>query len=396
MNTPIFQLSSAFIIGLMLVFYSVPIIVRVSRAKHLYDEPNNRRVNKVAVPNLGGISLYVGISLGAMLGLQQNVVPEFRFMMISTIILFFIGIKDDLLVISPLKKLIAQLVSAFILIAIGGIRLTHLHGLLGIHEINDLTSYLLSTLVIIGIINAVNLIDGIDGLAASVGILASLVLGIGFMKMGQLNYAIVCMAINGSLLAFFAYNVFGEKNKIFMGDTGALIIGLLLASLIIKFNEFSLSSGSTLSNFAPVLSIAIVAFPVFDMIRLFFLRMIKNKSPFSPDMNHIHHLALKLGLSHLMVTTAISFASLLLIAVLYALRDLNNHILLAVLIAIMAVYLALPRIIGTLVKSKIPAAKTIEMNNYTPPFRKIKQAWHPNTTFTPDEPDQKKQEEQRM
>lgn len=396
MNTPIFQLSSAFILGLIVVFYSIPVIVRVSRAKHLYDEPNSRRVNKVAVPNLGGVSLFVGISLGAMLGLQQNVVPEFRFMMISTIILFFIGIKDDLLVISPLKKLIAQLVSAFILIAIGGIRITHLHGLLGINEINDLSSYLLSTLAIIGIINAINLIDGIDGLAASVGILASVVLGVEFMKMDNLDYTIMCIAITGSLLAFFAYNVFGEKNKIFMGDTGALIIGLLLASLIIKFNEFSLTTNNSLSNFAPVLSIAIVAFPVFDMVRLFFLRMIKNKSPFSPDMNHIHHLALKLGLSHLMITTAISFSTILLIGILYAFRDLNNHILLAILIVTMTVYLSLPRIIGMLVKSKIPAGKTIELNKYTSPIRKIKKAWHPNTSFKPDEPDQEEQEKQRV
>jgi len=395
MNTPIFQLASAFILGVLIVFYSVPVIVRVARAKHLYDEPNSRRVNKVAVPNLGGISLFVGISLGAMLGLQQNVVPEFRFMMISTIILFFIGIKDDLLVISPLKKFIAQLISAFILIAIGGIRLTHLHGILGINEINDLISYLLSTLVIIGIINAINLIDGIDGLAASIGIVASLVLGFGFLKMDQLNYAIMCMAITGSLLAFFAFNVFGGKNKIFMGDTGALIIGLLLASLIIKFNEFSLSANHTFSSFSPVLSIAIVAFPIFDMIRLFFFRMMKNKSPFSPDMNHIHHLALKLGFSHLMATTAISFASMLLIATLYFLRHLNNHLLLVILVVTMVLFLSLPRIITAFVKSKTPTAKSIELNSYTFPYRKLKQAWHPNTSFTPEEPQQKQKKQQR-
>ena len=213
MNAPVFQISIAFIIGLIIVTYSIPIVVKIAKVKKLFDEPNSRRVNKVPVPNLGGVSLFMGVSLATLIGFQNNTFPEFRYIMSSTIILLFIGIKDDLLVISARKKLLAQLVCAILIVNLGGIQFTNLHGILGISEINPIAGSVLSLFAIVSIINAINLIDGLDGLAASFGILGSVVLGINFYLARQVNFAILSAAIAGSLISFFIFNVFGKKTK---------------------------------------------------------------------------------------------------------------------------------------------------------------------------------------
>ena len=354
MQTPIFQISLALIVGIIIVYYAIPIIVRISKEKHLFDEPNGRRVNKVPVPNLGGAALFLGISIGTMVGIQKNSFPDFRYLLICTTILLFVGIKDDLLMISARKKLIAQLVCSFVLVALGGIRFTNLHGILGLHEINDLTSYVISTLAIVSIINAINLIDGIDGLAASITIVAIVVLGVNFYLIDHVNFAILCAAIVGSLISFFAFNVFSKVNKIFMGDTGALILGLLISALIIKFNELAISQKNpALSHFSPIITFAIIAIPMFDMTRLFFNRLMKKKSPFSPDMNHIHHKFLKLGYSHRVITGIISSFNLLLIAIVYILSPLNNHFLVFLILTMVTLFIYLPKMISRISRSEI-------------------------------------------
>lgn len=348
------QILSAFILGLGLVFYSIPVIVKISHEKHLFDVPNARKVNKHVVPNLGGIALFVGITLATLLSISNNLFPEFRYILSGMIILFFIGIKDDILIISAHKKFTAQILCASILIILGDIRFTNLHGILGFHEINYAFSVFISLLSIVAIINAQNLIDGIDGLAASIGILATLLFGTVFFLADQINYAILCAATTGSLISFFIYNVYGRKNKIFMGDTGSLILGLLLSVFVIQYNEFSISGSKLVQNFSPVFSLAILAVPVFDMIRIFLLRIYKGKSPFAPDMNHIHHEFLRLGLSHRRINLIIITANLLIIGIIFAFRTANNNILLMLLITLISVLMLFPRFLHS--------TKTLENN----------------------------------
>ena len=353
MPTPIFQILLAFILGLIIVSYAIPIIVRISKEKHLFDEPNSRRVNKVPVPNLGGVALFMGISIGSMVAFQKNSFPDYRYLLICTTIMLFIGVKDDLLIISARKKLLAQLVCAFVLVALGDIRFTNFHGIFGVYEINNLASYVVSTLAIVSIINAINLIDGIDGLASSLSIVATVVLGVNFYLIGEVNFAILCSAIVGSLISFFSFNVFSKLNKIFMGDTGALILGLLVAALIVKFNELAISQQNNgLIHFAPIVTLAVIAIPLFDMTRLFLMRIIRKSSPFSPDMNHIHHKFLKLGYSHKVITGIIASYNLLLIATVYMLRPLNNHYLAFYIITMVALFMVLPQLILWFRKSR--------------------------------------------
>jgi UDP-GlcNAc:undecaprenyl-phosphate GlcNAc-1-phosphate transferase len=350
--TIVFQIISAFLIGLFLVYYSIPVIVRISKEKHLFDMPNERRVNKNVVPNLGGIALFVGISISTLLSLLNDPFPDLRYILAGIIILFFIGIKDDILVISPRKKFIAQVICSLIIIIPGGIRLTNLHGILGLEEINYVFSVSISFLAIVAIINALNLIDGIDGLAASIGILASSFFGANFILMGNIPYAILSFATIGSLSSFSIYNVFGRKNKIFMGDTGSLILGLLLSVFVIEYNESALNLAEQQRNFSPVFSLAILSVPLFDMVRLFTIRIIQNKSPFSPDINHIHHKLLKIDLSHKASTLIILSANLILIGIVYSLRSLNNNISLLILISVVVLFSFIPRFVYEYKKSK--------------------------------------------
>ena len=339
---PILQLISAFLIGLILVYISIPVIVRISKEKHLYDEPDERRLHKIVVPNLGGVAIFIGVSIATLLSLHQFEFIEFRYIQASLIILFFIGIKDDILIISARKKFIAQILCALILIIPGGIRFTNLHGILGLYEIHYLFSVLITLLAIVSIINATNLVDGIDGLAASIGIFSSIIFGIKFLITSNDDYAILCSAIIGSLLAFLWFNVYGTTNKIFLGDTGSLILGLLIAVLVIQYNEFALTTTPQEISFSPIFSLAILATPLADMIRVFTIRILNGKSPFAPDMNHIHHRLLKLGFSHFNSTLIIVLTNGFIITLAFAFRFLNKHVLMALLIVVIFFLLELP------------------------------------------------------
>lgn len=345
MNTITVQIILIFLIGLILVHFSIPIIVSVSKAKHLYDEPNERKVHKTKIPNLGGVALFIGISIATLLGLHNYSFPDLSYIMASMIIVLFVGIKDDIMTISVKEKLLAQLICALILIIPGDIRVSNLHGIFGIYEINYLSSVVISILGIVAIINSINLVDGIDGLAAGIGILITCTLGVNFILTDNLQYAFLCFAIAGSLTSFFIYNVFGRKNKIFMGDTGSLLMGLLLAVIFIKYNEFCITENEFVNSFSPILSLAIFSVPVFDMIRVFFIRVIQKKSPFSPDNNHIHHKLLLLGYSHIKSTFIIIGTNLVFIAMVYSLRTQNNNFLLMLLGSTVMLSLFLPGLI---------------------------------------------------
>jgi UDP-N-acetylmuramyl pentapeptide phosphotransferase/UDP-N-acetylglucosamine-1-phosphate transferase len=261
------------------------------------------------------------------------------------IIMLFVGIKDDIMMISAKEKLFAQIVCALILIIPGDIRISDLHGILGIGEINYLASIVISLLAIVSIINAINFVDGIDGLAASIGILTATILGVTFLLDGHFQYAMLCFAITGSLCSFLIYNLFGSKNKIFMGDTGSLLIGLLLSVICIKYNEFSINGNNYTYSFSPILSLAILSVPLFDMIRVFFIRILQKKSPFSPDNNHIHHQLLLFHFSHLKSTMIILVANLIFIGIVFALRTSDNNLLLLLLGLMALSFLLLPSLI---------------------------------------------------
>ncbi len=358
---PIF---ASFLIGALLVAVSIPIIVRVSKAKNLVDVPNERKVNKTVIPNLGGIALFFGISVSSLLCIYQYDFKDLRYVIFAMIVMFFIGIKDDILDISARKKFMVQFFTSFVLIILGDIRFTNLHGVLGIYEINYFLSIVISSVAIVGIMNAVNLIDGIDGLASILGLLISSFFGAFFLWWDQVPYAVMSFAVAGSLGVFFFFNVFGRNNKIFMGDTGSLILGCLFSIFVIKFNNFALNSSEWLKISSPAISMAVISIPLFDMLRVFALRVLQGKSPFYPDKNHIHHKLLNLGYSHLKSSVILFISNIVLIAIVFACADINNNLQLVMLMSFAALFSVIPGLLKRFSSSSVssePASSKISI-----------------------------------
>ena len=287
-----------------IVYFVIPKIIKVSKIIKLYDVPNQRSAAKQIVPTLGGIAIFAGFIISTIISSNSLNINELKSMFVGVTVMFLIGLKDDIIGLSAKKKLIFQIATALYLVILGNFRITSLHGILGFQEIGYVIGVLISIVAIVGIINAFNLIDGIDGLASGIGILVSLILGVLFLNAGDYIYSITCFSLTGSLLAFYLYNVFGHTNKIFMGDTGSLILGIVVAVFIIHFVEFTpVSSNAIQGSVAIALSLIIV--PVIDTIRVFAIRISQKRSPFSPDMNHIHHNLLKLTGNHVATSSII-------------------------------------------------------------------------------------------
>lgn len=288
----------------LLTYLVIPPTVRISNAKNLMDVPDKRKLNKQVVPTLGGIAIFVGLNLSTMLFIPRAGATEIRFLYASVIMMFFIGLKDDILIISARKKFIVQLMAALVLVLMGNYRITNLYGLAGINELADWFSIPLSILIVLFLVNAMNLIDGIDGLASGVSIVITSFLGVWFYMSGFTTYGIICTALAGSLLAFLRFNLWGGKNKVFMGDTGSLVLGIVLSAVIIKFIELNYyASYPFYLNQAPLVALALLIVPITDTLRVFSIRLYHKKSPFSPDMNHIHHILIKSGLSHIQASS---------------------------------------------------------------------------------------------
>ena len=324
----------AFITSFALTYLAIPSIIHLAIKKNLMDEPGDRRSHKVSTPSLGGIGIFAGTLFSIILWTPFNYFGDLQYILCAFIIIFLIGAKDDIDPISPSKKFFGELFAAGILVFRANVKLTSLYGFFGVYEIPELASIILSIFTIIVIINAFNLIDGINGLSASIGILITSVLGIWFLLIGSIEIAIVAFSLGGALMAFLKYNI--TPAKIFMGDTGALLLGLVCSILAIKFIELhnDLENSPYTFRSAPTIAIAILILPLFDTFRVFMLRVFEGRSPFSPDRKHIHHIMIDLGLSHMQATGVLFITNVLFILLAVVLQGIGNLLLLITILII--------------------------------------------------------------
>ena len=318
-------------LAFLITFFAIPVIIQVAKDKKLFDEPDERKVHKNVIPTLGGLGIFAGFIIATLMGVPSAISSELQYFAAATTVIFFLGIKDDILILSASKKFVGQLIAAGIIIKFGGIQISNFHGFLGIYEIPHITGTIISLFTIIVITNSFNLIDGIDGLAGSLGLLTTLVFGTYFFYAGQLTYAVMAFALAGSIIGFLIYNF--SPAKIFMGDTGSLLLGLVNSILVIKFIN---TAGNPASNFpiesAPAIGFSILMIPLFDTLRVFGLRIMQRRSPFSPDRTHVHHFLLDLGLSHRMVTITCVLVNITFIAMAFFMRGLGTTTVLGVLL----------------------------------------------------------------
>ena len=343
------KLCLAFLCSFIITYLSIPIIVRISVEKNLFALPNRRTSHKHATPTLGGIAMFAGVLVTSLLFVDSTEAFSFQYVIAGSFILFFFGLKDDLVPLSWKKKIFGEALAAFFLIILGDFRITDLHGIMGIYQINYISSVIITFIVMIGIVNAMNLIDGIDGLAAGLSFMATCVFGVWFFLIGQSALAVISISITGMLLAYLRFNVFGTTNKIFMGDTGSLLLGYMMTVFVIVMNRQSIALESPwYINNAPIVSFGILFIPLFDTLRVMGIRMMKGKSPFTADRNHIHHRILRLGFTHLQTTLILMFINGCFILLVFSLQNLDVHMLMLLIFSLGIIKSLIPSYIGRL------------------------------------------------
>ena len=320
-------------VSFIITFLAIPVIMQIAEQKKLYDIPDERKVHTRLVASLGGIGIFAGFLLASLLSIQGYLNHEFQYFFAASLVVFFVGLKDDIMILSATKKFIGQIIAASILIHLGGIRLDSMYGLLGFEQLPEGFSLALSYFTIIVIINSFNLIDGVDGLASSLGILTMIVFGSYFLAIDYQAYALLAFAMAGSLVAFIIFN--HHPAKIFMGDSGSLMIGLVNSILVIKFINVANSPFVAVPVPAAVaIGFSILIVPLLDTLGVFSIRIANGRSPFTPDRNHIHHLLLDNGLSHAAVTLTCVAINVCFIAMAWMGRSLGPNYLLLILLTL--------------------------------------------------------------
>lgn len=284
-----------------MTYLTIPKIIGVVEYKRLMDDPNTRSSHKSVTPTLGGIAFFYTLVFALFFIHGRDTFNETIYIIPGLTILFIVGLKDDLVVLSPGSKLIAQAAAVAFILTNESFTIFSLNGFLNINEIPYYLYLAIGMFIMLIIINSYNLIDGIDGLASIVGIVILIIYTTIFYTTQEYFFALLSITLNAILMAFFGFNI-SSSRKIFMGDTGSLIVGFVISILTLKFLALKPSSYEGLPFLlenAPLIAIAILIVPLFDTARVFTIRIVNKKSPFSPDRNHIHHVLIDFwGLSH--------------------------------------------------------------------------------------------------
>jgi UDP-N-acetylmuramyl pentapeptide phosphotransferase/UDP-N-acetylglucosamine-1-phosphate transferase len=307
-------LLSIFFTSMLGVVIFIPSIIKVAFKKRLFDMPTDgRKVHKRIVPAFGGIAIFTMLLFSCSLFIPPATLPQANIVLAAALILFMTGLQDDIVGLDPLPKFAAQFTSAIIVAVPAKLQITNLDGILGIEELSPYSGLLLTVFFIVGVVNAFNLIDGIDGLVGSLAFIFSLTYAILFYLAGEIGWVYVALALNGAIIGFLCYNV--TPAKIFMGDSGSLLIGLFAAVFSIKFltlqDRPDLNIAGMPVRFSPALVVAILIIPLFDTLRVFSLRILRNTSPFKADKNHLHHRLLFVNLSHVQATLILAICNML-------------------------------------------------------------------------------------
>ena len=345
-----------FITAFVVTLIAIPPIIKLVKKYSLYDLPNARTEHSTPIPTMGGIAIIAGMMISMILWFPfSNQMAQVSFFF-SIIVLFALGIMDDLKDLSAKYKFIVQIGLAA-LIALSGIRITSFDGLFGIDELPLTAQYTFTMLTIVGITNAFNLIDGIDGLAGGLGFMSLITLGIFLTMSGDANTALIAFALAGGIFSFLYFNF--NPAKIFMGDTGSLVLGFIVAVLCIRLMQINVMAPNPIVPNAPVFVLGIVLIPFFDALRVFAIRIWKGKSPFEADRAHIHHLLTNAGFSHSFAAKLICFLHGFILIEVYWLRILKPELILAILIIFMLLVIIILKNLGLLFRKGNTSQSTV-------------------------------------
>jgi UDP-N-acetylmuramyl pentapeptide phosphotransferase/UDP-N-acetylglucosamine-1-phosphate transferase len=327
------QLVLAALWAMLIALFAVPSIIYVAHHRNLFDAPNGRSVHTRPTPRLGGVAVLAGFF--SALTIFAPLAGGLQYLLAGCLLLFFVGLKDDLVTVAVAKKFAGQLLASGVVMLMADVRITSLQGLLGIGTLPVGVSYGLTFLVIVGITNAINLIDGLDGLAGTIVLIISSTFGYYLFQYGgpgASSYAFVAVCLLGGMLGFLRYNF--HKASIFMGDTGSLVCGFIVAVLAIQFVELGNAASQSLGSTTPAVALAVLFVPLFDTSRVFLVRILAGKSPFAPDKNHVHHRVLALGFSQISTVLLLGLLNVAVIALVISFAHLGGLVLIGGLVVL--------------------------------------------------------------
>jgi UDP-GlcNAc:undecaprenyl-phosphate GlcNAc-1-phosphate transferase len=302
---------------------------------NLFDSPGHHKIHENYKPSLGGVGILLGPIISLMLGLPFHNWVSLKYFFVSLLLMFFIGLRDDILALTPKQKLYSQFLPVVVLVMLNQTTLNSSYGIIDLPEIPAVVIWILSIFTLIILTNAYNLIDGLDGLAGTIGAIILGAIGSWFYLIGNHPISLVSLSFAGALIAFLFFN--WQPSKIFMGDTGALMIGFLLSYLTVLFiNENYLLPAENKYKFQSSIATAVclLIVPIFDTLRVIILRLRHGQSPFHADRNHLHHQFLNLGFNHGQSVIFISAMNIIMIVLAWVLRKQNDLLILGVVLAL--------------------------------------------------------------
>lgn len=321
-----------FLTAFVVTLISIPPALTLFKKFRIYDIPDARKEHTTPIPTLGGLSIIAGLIIALVLWFPFENVPKQICFFFSIAVLTALGIMDDLKNLPARYKFVIQIALAS-LMALSGIRITNFEGLFGLQQLPIYLQYTFTVLAIVGITNAFNLIDGIDGLAGGIGFMSLITLGI-FLTLNQdFSSALIAFALAGGILAFLFFNF--NPARIFMGDTGSLLLGFVIAILCINLMKSNAVATQPILTHAPVFVSGVVLIPVFDTLRVFLLRIIRGKSPFLADKTHLHHLLTRVGFSHSYTTRLICFIHGIILLEVFIMQGMKQEWMLLMLFVFM-------------------------------------------------------------
>lgn len=365
MNAYLLNFILPFSFSLLVTALIIPKWIKLCAKWKLFDRPDSRKHHVAVIPSLGGIAIFAGINISFFISSAADSFVNdsiLRYVLGSCFILFFTGFFDDLMEISAKRKLVIQTIAA-LFVAYGGLRLKTLHGFLGVQELPILAQYGITVFVILFLVNAYNFIDGIDGLAATIGLIIFTLFAVLFYMKQEMVYTTLCLCVIGSLTAFIFFNF--EPAKIFMGDTGSLVIGFLLACCSIKL--LAVAAAGTATAYSPLLIVAALFILIFDLSRVVFIRLANGISPFTADRSHLHHMVCRQEFGHRGATIILALFNLLFIGMVFFFNQLSIAGFF-ILCFCLAVILINSKVLGVvaIIRNKVKGApvKKVEVNPF--------------------------------
>lgn len=296
-----------FMLALLAVCWIHPRLVRIALLKNIVDNPDARKLQRVPIPVLGGVAVFFGAVIGIAITNVFIDCTSLLAIVAAMMVMLYTGTMDDILDLSPSLRFVIEIAIVVLMMAVTGHMIDNFHGLWGFSSVPAWIAWPLTVFACVGIINAINLIDGVDGLSSGYCVMASFIFGVVFLLSGDTSMVILAAVSAGALIPFFFHNVFGKKSKMFIGDGGTLVMGIVLSSFVLlTLSDESAVAGYVNERFGLVpFTLAVLSVPVFDTLRVMMARIVRGTSPFHPDKTHLHHLFIELGFSHAGTTVCI-------------------------------------------------------------------------------------------